>query len=77
MPIVNKLSAFMKNILKTASYTLVTLVAIGVFCFYAFATGNSDSSPLNTGQVISGAVLLIAAILVPAMKSAFKSAANK
>lgn len=77
MSIVNKLRAFMKNIFKTASYTLVSVIALGVFFFFAFGTGNSGSSPLNVFQVISGVALLMAAILLPAMKRVFRSAANK
>ena len=67
----------MKNIFKAAGYMLATVITLVLFCFSAFAAGDSESGPLNTSQIISGIVLLATAILIPALKRAHKSATNK
>ena len=66
----------MKNLLKATSYTLATALVFILSQSSALAEGTTqNSSTLSFGQVIGGVVLLIAAILVPTIKSARKAKA--
>jgi hypothetical protein len=63
----------MKNIAKLAIYSLTTTLAFVFSEGSALAANNSETSTLTGGQIIGGAALLIAAILVPTMRSARKA----
>ena len=67
----------MKNLIKVSSYTLATALVFVLSQTSALAAGTTDSSnsSLSAGQVIGGFALLVAAILVPTMKSARKAKA--
>ena len=66
----------MKNLLKATSYTLATALVFILSQSSALAEGTTqNSSTLSFGQVIGGVALLIAAILVPTIKSARKAKA--
>ena len=66
----------MKNLLKAISYTLATALVFILSQTSALAEGTTqNNSTLSFGQVIGGVVLLIAAILVPTIKSARKAKA--
>ena len=67
----------MKNLIKVSSYTLATALVFVLSQSSALAAGTTDNSnsSLSAGQVIGGFALLIAAILVPTMKSARKAKA--
>jgi hypothetical protein len=66
----------MKNLLKVSSYTLATALVFVLSQFSASAAGDTaNNSALTGGQVVGGLALLIAAILVPTMKSARKAKA--
>ncbi|HCL83340.1 MAG TPA: hypothetical protein DIC22_05155 [Chitinophagaceae bacterium] len=66
----------MKNLIKVSSYTLATALVFVVSQSSALAAGTTENSgSLSAGQVIGGLALLIAAILVPTMKSAHKAKA--
>ena len=66
----------MKNLLKATSYTLATALVFILSQSPALAEGTSqNSSTLSFGQVIGGVALLIAAILVPTLKSSSKAKA--
>jgi hypothetical protein len=66
----------MKNLLKATSYTLATALVFILSQSSALAEGTTqNSSTLSFGQVVGGVVLLIAAILVPTIKSARKAKA--
>jgi len=66
----------MKNLLKAISYTLATALVFILSQTSALAEGTTqNNSTLSFGQVVGGVVLLIAAILVPTIKSARKAKA--
>ncbi|MDP9040398.1 MAG: hypothetical protein M3N30_00345 [Bacteroidota bacterium] len=66
----------MKNLIKVSSYTLATALVFVLSQFSVLAAGNTETnSSLSGGQVVGGVALLIAAILVPTMKSAHKAKA--
>ena len=66
----------MKNLLKATSYTLATALVFILSQSSALAEGTTqNSSTLSFGQVIGGVALLIAAILVPTLKSSRKAKA--
>ena len=66
----------MKNLLKATSYTLATALVFILSQSSALAEGTTqNNSTLSFGQVIGGVVLLIAAILVPTIKSVRKAKA--
>ena len=66
----------MKNLSKVTSYTLATALVFVISQFSVLAEGTQNSNgALTGGQVIGGLALLIAAILVPTMKSARKAKA--
>ncbi len=66
----------MKNLIKVSSYTLATAGVIVMSQFSALAAGETaNSSTLSFGQVISGIALLVAAILVPSIRSSRKAKA--
>ena len=66
----------MKNLIKVSSYTLATALVFVISQFSVLAEGTQNSNgALTGGQVIGGLALLIAAILVPTMKSARKAKA--
>jgi len=67
----------MKNLIKVSSYTLATALVFVLSQTSALAAGTTDNSnsSLSAGQVIGGVALLVAAILVPTMKSARKAKA--
>jgi len=60
----------MKNSLKAICYTLATAVVFILSQSSALAAGTSqNNSALSFGQVFSGIVLLIAVILIPAIRA--------
>ena len=60
----------MKNLLKTAIYTLATALILILSQSSALAAGTTQNdSTLSFGQVFGGVALLIAVILVPAIKA--------
>jgi hypothetical protein len=66
----------MKNLAKVTSYTLATALVFVLSQFSVLAAGEpANNSALSGGQVIGGLALLIAAIMVPTMKSARKAKA--
>ena len=66
----------MKNLIKVSSYTLATALVFVLSQFSALAAGNTENnSSLSAGQVIGGLAILLAAILVPTIKSARKAKA--
>jgi hypothetical protein len=66
----------MKNLIKILSYILVTvLVFILSQSSVLAADGTSNDSTLSFGQVITGIIVLVAVILVPAIKSSRKARA--
>jgi hypothetical protein len=66
----------MKNLIKVSSYTLATALVFVLSQFSALAAGTTEgNSSLSGGQVVGGVALLIAAILVPTIKSARKARA--
>jgi hypothetical protein len=65
----------MKNLLKIGSYTLATALVFVSSQFSVLAAGNTSDGSLTGGQVVGGVALLIAAILVPTMRSAHKAKA--
>jgi predicted transporter len=65
----------MKNLIKVTSYTLATALVFVLSQTSAFAADGSANSSLSGAQVIGGVALLIAAILVPTVKSARKAKA--
>jgi hypothetical protein len=66
----------MKNLIKVTSYTLATALVMVLSQVSAFAAdGTANSSSLSGAQVIGGFALLIAAILIPTIKSARKARA--
>jgi predicted transporter len=67
----------MKNVSKVVTYSFVTLFVVVMSQFSAVAASNKETNALSTGQVIGGIALLIAAILVPTLRSARKAKAGK
>jgi hypothetical protein len=67
----------MKRLARAAVYTSVTSLALVLFFFSAFTPGNPENGRLNSVQIISGVVLLLLAIVLPAWKNIQKSASNK
>jgi hypothetical protein len=66
----------MKNLAKVSSYILATTLVFVLSQFSVLAAGETaNNSALTGGQVIGGLALLIAAIMVPTMKSARKAKA--
>jgi hypothetical protein len=66
----------MKNLAKVTSYILATALVFVLSQFSVLAASDtSNNSSLSAGQVIGGLALLIAAIMVPTMKSARKAKA--
>jgi predicted transporter len=66
----------MKNLAKVTSYILATALVFVLSQFTVLAANDtSNNSALSAGQVIGGLALLIAAIMVPTMKSARKAKA--
>jgi hypothetical protein len=66
----------MKNLIKVSSYTLTTALVLVLSQFSALAAGNTaNDSTLSFGQVMGGIALLVAAIMVPTMKSSRKAKA--
>ena len=66
----------MKKLIKVSSYTLATALVLVLSQTAAFAAGETtNSSTLSFGQVFGGIVLLVAAILLPSMKSFRKAKA--
>ena len=65
----------MKNLIKVTSYTLATALVFVLSNSSAFAADGSANGSLSGAQVIGGVALLIAAILVPTIKSARKAKA--
>jgi hypothetical protein len=65
----------MKNLLKIGSYTLATALVFVSSQFAVLAADNNSNGSLTGGQVVGGLALLIAAILVPTMRSAHKAKA--
>jgi hypothetical protein len=63
----------MKNVIKVVGYTLATALIVVLSQFSAIAANNNETYALSGGQVIGGIALLIAAILVPTMRSARKA----
>ena len=60
----------MKNLLKAIGYTLTTAFVLIVSQSSALAAGTSQNdSTLSFGQVFGGIVILIAVILVPALRA--------
>lgn len=60
----------MKNLLKATSYSLATAIVFILSQSSAFAAGtNQNNAALSFGQVFSGIVLLIAVILIPAIRA--------
>ncbi|HTB23851.1 MAG TPA: hypothetical protein VK711_00710 [Puia sp.] len=67
----------MKNLLKVTSYTLATAFVLVISQFSVLAAANtSNASSLSGAQVIGGVAVLVAAILIPTMRSARKANAN-
>ncbi len=66
----------MKNLLKATSYTLATAFVFVISQSSVLAASGSNDSSLTGTQVIGGVALLVAAIIVPTMKSARKANAN-
>ena len=67
----------MKNLLKVTSYTLATAFVFVISQFSVLAAANtSNDSSLSGAQVIGGVAVLVAAILIPTMRSARKANAN-
>jgi hypothetical protein len=66
----------MKNLIKFSTYTLVTALVFILSQSSALAAdGTSNDSTLSFGQVITGIIVLVAVILVPAIKSSRKARA--
>ena len=66
----------MKKLIKASSYTLATALVLVLSQFTALAAGNTpNNSTLSFGQVIGGLALLVAAIMVPNMKTFRKAKA--
>ena len=66
----------MKKLIKASSYTLATALVLVMSQFSALAAGNTtNNSTLSFGQVIGGLALLVAAIMVPNMKTFRKAKA--
>jgi len=66
----------MKNLIKVSSYTLTTALVLVLSQFSAFAAGNTaNDSTLSFVQVMGGITLLVAAIMVPTIKSSRKAKA--
>jgi hypothetical protein len=66
----------MKNLLKVTSYTLATAFVFVISQSSVLAASGANDSSLTGAQVIGGVALLVAAIIVPTMKSARKANAN-
>jgi hypothetical protein len=66
----------MKHLIKVTSYTLATALVFVLSQVSALAANNTETGSLTGAQVVGGVALLIAAILVPTMKSARKAKAN-
>jgi predicted transporter len=67
----------MKNLLKVTCYTLATAFVFVISQFSVLAAANtSNDSSLSGAQVIGGVAVLVAAILIPTMRSARKANAN-
>jgi hypothetical protein len=66
----------MKNLLKVTSYTLATAFVFVISQSSVLAASSANDSSLTGAQVIGGVALLVAAIIVPTMKSARKANAN-
>jgi hypothetical protein len=66
----------MKNLIKISSYTLATALVFNLSQSSALAADNSSNdSTLSFGQVITGIIVLVAVILVPAMKNSRRAKA--
>jgi len=66
-----------KKVAKVVTYTMATLLIVVTSQFSAFAASKNETNALSRGQVIGGIALLIAAILVPILRSARKANAQK
>jgi hypothetical protein len=66
----------MKHLIKVTSYTLATALVFVLSQVSALAASNTETNSLSGAQVVGGVALLIAAILVPTMKSAHKARIN-
>jgi hypothetical protein len=66
----------MKKLIKAFSYSLATALLLVLSQFSALAAGNTaNDSTLSFGQVIGGLTILVAAIMVPNMKTFRKAKA--
>ncbi len=63
----------MKNLLKVTSYTLATAFVFVISQSSVLAASGTNDSSLTGAQVVGGVALLVAAIIVPTMKSARKA----
>lgn len=67
----------MKNLLKVTSYILATAFVFLISQFSVLAAANTpNDSSLSGAQVIGGVAVLVAAIMIPTMRSARKANAN-
>jgi predicted transporter len=71
----NQLRTSMKNVTKVVNYGFATALIVVLSILSALAADNNKKNTLSGGQVIVGLVLLVAAILVPTIRSVRKAKA--